>query len=149
MKNLMLQAAAHITIIITTLLWSGMVVGISFLESWVKFKTPSLTRAVGLDVGRTVFHAFHKTQFILLIVLIILSVVAQLSMWDWFALILIAFIFLVQNFWFFSVLSKRVDLIAAGNILPKSKVHALYGILEVLKLVLLLGFSLTLLLMVV
>jgi hypothetical protein len=70
---------SQIAIPITALLWSGMTLGIS-LESWVKFKTPSLMKPVGLDVGRTVFSAFHKAQFILLIILIVSGLIASLPM---------------------------------------------------------------------
>jgi hypothetical protein len=42
--------------------WAGLVLGISFLEAPVKFTAPSLTRAVGLDVGRHVFRALNRVE---------------------------------------------------------------------------------------
>jgi len=39
--------------------------GISFLEAWVKFRADLVTRAVGLDVGRTVFHALNRVEIAL------------------------------------------------------------------------------------
>lgn len=47
------MATATIGLVVVCLVWAGMVIGISFLEAPVKFMAPSLTRPVGLDVGRT------------------------------------------------------------------------------------------------
>lgn len=127
---------SQIAIPITALLWSGMVLGIS-LESWVKFKTPGLMKPVGLDVGRTVFSAFHKAQFILLIILIVSGLIASLSPWSWIIAGLIALILVLQSVWIFPILSSRIDAIMAGVKISKSHVHTLYGILEVAKLILL------------
>jgi hypothetical protein len=49
-------------------IWAGMLSGRSFLEAPVKFTAPSITLAIGLDVGRHVFAVFNKvggslTQF--------------------------------------------------------------------------------------
>jgi len=37
--------------------WMGIVIGVSFLATPVKFTADSLTRPVALDVGRATFHA--------------------------------------------------------------------------------------------
>ena len=44
--------------------WAGMVLGISFLETPVKFTAPSVTLPIGLDVGRHVFGAFNKVEIV-------------------------------------------------------------------------------------
>ena len=44
------------------LIWLGMVAGISFLEAPVKFMAPSVTLAIGLDIGRHVFGIFNKVE---------------------------------------------------------------------------------------
>ena len=49
-------------LIFLALIWLGMVLGISFLEAPVKFRAPTLTRSVGLDVGRHVFGFFNKVE---------------------------------------------------------------------------------------
>lgn len=48
------------------------VLGISFLESWKKFQSPVLTRKVGLDVGRRVFHALNSVEIVLGYILLLL-----------------------------------------------------------------------------
>ena len=48
-----------------TLIWLGMVLGVSFLEAWVKFKAPFLRKHVAVDVGRHVFAALNAAELAL------------------------------------------------------------------------------------
>jgi hypothetical protein len=43
-----------------SMIWFGMILAISFMESWVKFKAQSLPKHIGVDVGRTVFWALNR-----------------------------------------------------------------------------------------
>lgn len=42
--------------------WSSMIVAISFLEAWTKFRAPFLKKYVAVDVGRHVFAAFNSAE---------------------------------------------------------------------------------------
>jgi len=42
--------------------WSSMVLAISFLEAWVKFRAPFLRKHVAVDVGRHVFAALNAVE---------------------------------------------------------------------------------------
>lgn len=128
-------------IAITTLLWAGMILGISFLESWVKFRTPSMTKPVGLDVGRTVFSMFYKIQHCIFTSIVLLSLIAQISIIDWILLSSVGLILSLQFFWLLPKLNSRVDIIIAGEQPASSILHALYGMTEILKLALLMLFS--------
>lgn len=128
----------QLAMIIIALLWSGMILGISFLESWVKFKARSLTKPVALDVGRTVFNAFHKVQYSLLIILITLGWFTHISLRDWLILVAVTFVLAIQGFWLYPILNKRVDQVLAGDKISKSNIHSTYGIVEIIKLGLLL-----------
>jgi hypothetical protein len=130
--------------IMLLLLWAGMIVAISFLESWVKFRAPTLTKPIGLDVGRTVFRFFHTAQCGLFLILVVLSILAQATAIQWTAIIILAGILALQLAWLFPKLSQRVDIIQAGNMPAHSSIHTVYGILEVMKLFILvaLGWSL-------
>ena len=121
--------------LITTiaLLWAGMIIGISFLESWVKFRAPSLTREIGLDVGRTVFKFFHHVQNVLLLLSIVLSVFAQFPLIDWLLLLGLTIILSMQLFWLFPQLNRRADAIIAGINPSPSPIHTFYGVTEILK----------------
>jgi hypothetical protein len=56
-----ISTAAHLLQALSYV-WAGLVLGISFLEAPVKFTAPTLTRAVGLDVGRHVFRALNRVE---------------------------------------------------------------------------------------
>ena len=47
------------------LVWSTMVLSISFLEAWVKFQAPFFKKYVAVDVGRYVFAALSATELAL------------------------------------------------------------------------------------
>lgn len=125
-------------------LWAGMILGISFLESWVKFRTPTLVKPVGLDVGRTVFKFFHGAQCGLLLILIFLSIIIKLETIQWAAIAILTGILILQLVWLFPKLSQRVDAILAGSTISNSYIHSLYGIFEVVKLVILIILGWTL-----
>lgn len=130
-------------IVINILLWAGMILGISFLESWAKFRAPSLTKPIGLDVGRTVFRFFHGAQCGLLLLLIFFSIIIKFELKQWLAIAILTSIMLLQLVWLFPKLSQRVNIVLAGKALPGSYVHTVYGILEVVKLLILIILSWT------
>jgi hypothetical protein len=132
---------ANLLLITLLLLWTGMILGISFLESWVKFRAPSLTKPVALDVGRTVFGAFHKVQMVWLVLVLLTGCFAELNSFQWSVVIILTMIFLIQNFVFLPKLNHRATLIISGEQLPASSVHKFYAILELVKILLLLGLA--------
>ncbi len=121
---------------VIAILWVGMILAIG-MESIVKFNTPTLTKAVGFDVGRTVFFAFNKMQGILLVLLIIGAIIGSLTWVDRGLILVIAILLALQVFWLFPELAHRVDLILSGVKPPSTYKHALYGIFEIVKVVLL------------
>jgi len=125
--------------------WFGMVMAISFMESWVKFTAPTMPREVGLDVGRTVFAALNRVE-------IIWSVLSFLLVQEIFychqdlhnplavhriVLLVLPFVILaIQTLHLQPVLDRRARLIMTkqpleGGAMP----HHLYIILEVVKVV--------------
>ncbi|MCD6048348.1 MAG: hypothetical protein K0S08_1995 [Gammaproteobacteria bacterium] len=129
----------HLLAAMILLLWAGMVLGISFLEAWVKFKAPSLTKAVGLDVGRTVFRASQNAQWGFLIILLAVILFAAVAKSYFLVPLLLGALLSLQVFWLFPKLNQRAELIIANKEPGKDKVHVLYGFLEVIKLFLLLS----------
>lgn len=45
--------------------WLGMVLGISFLETPLKFRAPGVTLQIGLGIGRLVFRALNAVELLL------------------------------------------------------------------------------------
>ena len=118
--------------------WMGIVIGISFLATPVKFTADSLTRPVALDVGRATFNALGYLEWALTLVLAMLiwraaSTNQRPTLRTLVVAALIATMVLVQAVWLVPGLDERVASIIAGVEPPSSHLHTLYGITEVTK----------------
>lgn len=119
-------------------IWFGIVVGISVIEAPAKFKAPSLTREVGLDVGRIVFGVLNKTELVIYALVLLLAVMRQQSRYVWTGIGLLGAILLTQSAWLLPELSARTAMILSGQTPEASHAHTLYAALELVKLILLL-----------
>lgn len=116
------------------LVWAGMLLGISFLEAWVKFQAPSLSLEEGLDVGRHVFGAFNKVELALAAALLTCAVLARPPRPVTTAIGIAAASVVLQTLWLLPVLDDRVDVLLAGGTLDGAPYHVLYIAIEVVKL---------------
>lgn len=115
--------------------WAGMTLGISFLETPVKFTAPSVTLLVGLDIGRHVFGMFNKVEIIGAVLaggLIILAHALRTLGLPVSAVILVV---ILQTGWLLPLLDARVGMILAGRTPPGTSYHLVYILLELLKLI--------------
>jgi hypothetical protein len=116
--------------------WVGLVAGISFLEAPVKFTAPSVTRAIGLDVGRHVFSVLNRVELVLAAGGLGLLLRGRFGPTVWWVAGGIAAILLVQTGWLLPVLRTQAAAIIQGEIEHGSEyVHVGYILLEVLKLI--------------
>ena len=118
--------------------WFGMSAGISLLETPVKFTAPTITREIALDVGRVVFAALNKAEFIALILLLILVRISGRSRQLLVACFGVALIQIAQATWLLPELSARTQQIVEGIEPAPSAAHGTYAVLQLLKLALLL-----------
>jgi len=118
-----------------SLIWLGMILGISFLETPVKFKAPSVTLEIGLDVGRQVFDVFNKVECALAIAMMILIVIIRQKDRLVIFLGVVWSSLVLQTFWLLPILDDRVELILQGQTPAPSSLHMVYVVLEVLKAV--------------
>ncbi len=123
------------------LLWAGLLLGVSFLATPIKFTAQSLTLPVALDVGRATFHLLVKIEWVALAVLVVTAVSARLPLWHFAPIALIAACLLAQTLGLLPPLDARVTAIIAGEAVPRNSLHIAYVALEILKLMLLLGFA--------
>lgn len=123
--------------------WFGLSAGISLLETPVKFTAPTVTREVALDVGRVVFEALNKAEFIALIVLMILVRISGRANRLILACSALALIQITQAVWLLPVLAERTQQIIEGIEPAWSPAHAAFSVLQLIKLAILLyvGFS--------
>lgn len=115
--------------------WAGLVAGISFLEAPVKFAAPSLTRPVGLDVGRHVFGALNRVEVAIGLGglgLLLFGRPGETVHWTAAA---VGGILLVQTAWLLPALRRQAAAIIAGKEAHVSEyVHLGYVFLEAAKI---------------
>lgn len=130
---------------VTALIWIGMLVGVSFVATPVKFLAPSLTLPVALDVGRQTFFWFSRIEIVLAFATLAAAFAARsrhrsrqaAPAGDSVAVLLTAVLFVivgVQVLWLLPVLDARVDVILRGGTPPASSLHTVYVGIELVKL---------------
>ena len=72
--------------------WLGMTLGVSLLATPVRFTATLITRPVALDVGRVVFAALNKAEFVALVITLIILRVSSGVRRLWVHVFLIAMI---------------------------------------------------------
>ena len=127
-----------------TFVWLGMVLGISFLETPLKFRAPGVDLRTGLAIGRLVFGALNTAEIVLAAaVLTCLFTTAPASAMS--AAIAGTAILLIQVFAIRPRLTRRSNRILAGAYAPRSNGHHVYIALEAGKVIALLTTGILLL----
>ncbi|MEP0711002.1 hypothetical protein [Algoriphagus sp.] len=127
--------------LMSTFLWVGFVCAISFMEAWLKFKAPGITIPLGLGIGRLVFGALNKVEWVFALAILISGIMGREN---WLKLLNLAYfipllILLLQTFWLLPALDARAEIIIHIHDLKPSNHHLYYVIMEVIKV-----FTLTL-----
>jgi hypothetical protein len=130
-------------VLVASTLWAGLLVGVSFIATPVKFLAPSLSLPVALDVGRQTFWALNWIEIGFAIVLLAIVLAGFRTMLAVSATLLLAAAVLAQALWLLPLLDARVTMIIAGQMPPPSSFHSFYVVLEVLKLALLAGLMMS------
>lgn len=118
-------------------IWIGFIGAISFMEAWLEFRAPGITLPLGLGIGRLVFSALNKVEWVLAFVIILNLIFAKS---DIFALKNLAYlvpviIIALQSFWLLPKLDARAELYITGQTVPESNIHFVYVALEFVKVV--------------
>ena len=114
--------------------WFGLTAGASLLAVPAIFSADSASRAISLDVARSVFELLGKAELVMLVLLLTLVRVSDQAakLWAWCAVL--ALIMIAQVAWLIPELSARTDSILAGVEPPPSIAHAAYSISGLVKL---------------
>ena len=75
--------------------WLGMTAGVSLLATPVRFTADTITRPIALDVGRVVFAALNKAEFVALILVLIIVRVSGRTRELWIPVLLLALILII------------------------------------------------------
>lgn len=136
----------HPISVIVTFLWIGFICAISFMEAWLKFRADGITLSLGLGIGRLVFDTLNKVEWILAIAILLnqffdlksISVKKLIPFFIPFALLI------TQTLWLLPALDYRAELIIQEQILPPSNLHFYYVGMEVVKVICLFLFGISL-----
>lgn len=121
------------------LFWAGLLFGVSFLATPVKFQAPSLSLAVGVDVGRYTFQWLNRLEWGAVLLLIPLLWKGTSSLWVRAAGAGVALIVALETFWLLPVLDERSEIVIQGGEAPPSNLHKVYIAIDLAELILLIG----------
>ena len=127
----------NLSISSVAILWLGLLLGVSFIATPVKFAAPTLTLPVALDVGRVTFSLFSKIEWAIAALLLLNVFIAKPSKTIAGATLIAGLIVLFQALYLLPVLDERMTAAIAGSPQPSSAHHAIYVWLEAAKAVLL------------
>jgi hypothetical protein len=134
-----MRSFSGLLLIAALFLWAGLVAGISFLEAPLKFTAPHITVALGVGIGRVVFHALNKVEIVLCALAIGSAVYLSTPRQFKVVLAILSSLLLAQTFWLLPALDERATALLAGHAPPANALHVLYIAAEAIKLLLLLG----------
>lgn len=121
--------------------WIGLLVGLSFLETPLKFLAPGVTMPIGLGIGRLVLTAANIAGGVLLVAITIVSLVAPriprggLAVLGGLWAVLVVQVAVIRP-----PLQARSDIVIAGGDPGSSPLHVLYIAADVLLLALLVAY---------
>ncbi|MDX6182442.1 hypothetical protein SGQ44_07750 [Flavobacterium sp. Fl-77] len=124
--------------------WCGLIIGISFIESWLKFRAPNVTLSIGLGIGKLVFGVLNKIEILLLFTIIIISfnIMSQILKINKLLFLIVIIALVLQTFWILPILDFRAKSIIEGLKPIPSFFHLYFILLELIKLVALFTFGL-------
>lgn len=131
--------------LVSTFLWIGFVCAISFMEAWLKFRAPGITVPLGLGIGRLVFNALNKVEWVFAIAIMVSGLFAKEK---WLSPKTIAFaisllLLILQTFWTLPQLDARAEMVILARDLPPSNLHFYYVGMEAVKVITLLIFGIS------
>lgn len=117
-------------------LWMGMVLGLSFIETPLKFLAPGITVPLGLGIGRLVFNALTIAGVVFFVVLVLLAAVRpRENRAGWMLVAASGVVLAVQSLVIRPALNARSDVIIAGGDPGESSLHYGYIAAELVLLV--------------
>ena len=135
MKTSSWQTVMHSIVLMAVSIWIGFVCAISFMEAWLKFQAPNVSLSIGLGIGKLVFAALNKIEWMLegIVVVAIFLSDRKSALVKSIFLCVILLILVLQTSWLLPSLNERADNIIQGVNVPSSSVHFYYIFLEFIK----------------
>ncbi|MEM7028239.1 MAG: hypothetical protein AAF629_01510 [Chloroflexota bacterium] len=124
-------------IFIVTTLWIGFILAISFMEAPLKFRAPSVTLPIGLEIGQLVFQMLNRIEGLFAVLTAISLFVALVSLPTVVIALVVIWIWVLQTWLLYTRLDPRAKAIIRGEPVGKTSYHKYYVGLELCKLILL------------
>lgn len=117
--------------------WIGFVCAISFMEAWLKFQAPGVTIPIGLGIGRLVFGALNKVEWVFAVVVCLSAIMHGKSMFATsnISLFVAVVILVLQTVWLLPALDARAELHIQNKPLPGSNLHFWFIGAELIKVI--------------
>ncbi len=127
--------------VICTFTWIGFICAISFMEAWLKFRAPGVTLPIGLGIGRLVFAALNKVEWVFAVAILIsnIRIAKKISINPFYIVTVLGLI--VQTIWLLPALDARAELYIQGQTVAHSNLHLYYVIAEGVKIIALFVFG--------
>lgn len=118
-------------------IWIGFLGAISFMEAWLKFRAPGVTLPIGLSIGKLVFAALNKMEWIFCLLILWQLVQIRVPLLSGRSVFfLVPFLIVVlQTFWALPALDQIADLYIRHKPAPHSDLHVYYVGMELVKLI--------------
>jgi hypothetical protein len=116
------------------LLWAGLVLGLSFIETPLRFRAPGVTREVGLSIGRLMFGTLNRIELMLALALFAVWLPGAERIAARVALTAVIGIVALQTGWLLPHLDAQAAALIGGAIPIATFHHALFIVLDVVKL---------------
>lgn len=113
------------------LIWLGIVIGVSFIATPIKFAAPSLDLPTALEVGRVTFRLLARVEWFLAVALVAAAWLGRVRpVWSvWLAIAVVV----LEATWLMPALGARSDAIRAGAAVSPSSLHTVFIAAELLK----------------
>jgi len=122
-------------LVVVLLLWAGILFGVSFLATPVKFSAPSLTLPVAIEVGRSTFALLNRVELgcaAISVGLLIVGASRTLSVCLSARVAVLGV--LLETFWLLPVLDQRAQAVIDGAMPTASSLHDVYIGIDLAKL---------------
>ncbi|MEM1298917.1 MAG: DUF4149 domain-containing protein [Pseudomonadota bacterium] len=116
-------------------IWCGMILGVSFIATPVKFTAPSIDFPTALDVGRVTFGLFGPIELGVSVALLCAALLAQRARGLLVVAILCLALTVLENFGLRPLLDARMQAIFDGRPLEPSHMHKVYVATQFVKVV--------------
>ncbi len=118
-------------------MWMGFVCAISFMEAWLKFRAPGVTLTIGLSIGRLVFGALNKIEWVFAIAVAASAIIYSKGIFTLpnILFLLIIIILVLQTIWLLPALDARAELYMQDKPVPSSGLHIWFVGAELIKVI--------------